>query len=119
MLDWVVVAAGVEVATALVLIIRPSLCAWLLFGAEFLAPGQALGRLAGFALLPLAMACWPPANGQSRAPRGAIALLFFQRSDGDLSRLSGGRPATGGTAAAACGRCSFNFRDPAGSPTVA
>ena len=41
--------------TGLVLIIRPSLFVWLLFAAELSEAGQALGRLAGFALLALAV----------------------------------------------------------------
>jgi hypothetical protein len=50
----VAIAAVVEVATGLVLIVRPNLFGRLLFGTVFAPPGQALGRLAGFALLALA-----------------------------------------------------------------
>jgi hypothetical protein len=68
-------AASVEVVTGLVLIVRPSLFGWLLFGAEFSPPGQALGRLTGFTLLSLALACWP---GLGREGRPAVpALLTF------------------------------------------
>jgi hypothetical protein len=68
----VVVAAGAEVVTALVLIIRPALFGWLLFGTEFSPSGLALGRLAGFALLALALACWP---GSGRGRKSAIGAL--------------------------------------------
>jgi hypothetical protein len=74
-LDGVTVAAGVEVVTGLVLVIRPSLFAWLLFGAEFAPPGLGLGRLAGFSLLALALACWP-GLGAERRPATRALLLF-------------------------------------------
>src|SRR5690348_11127029 len=68
-------AAGIEVVTGLILIIRPSLFVQLLFGAELSDAGQALGRLAGFALLAFALACWP---GGGAASRSALrALLVF------------------------------------------
>ena len=73
--DWVPVAAGIEVVTGLVLIIRPSLFGWLLFGAGFSTPGQALGRLAGFSLLALALACWPRQGVDRRV--AAQALILF------------------------------------------
>jgi hypothetical protein len=50
-------AAAIEAITGLFLIISPSLLVWLLLGAELSSPGQALGRVAGFALLALACAC--------------------------------------------------------------
>jgi hypothetical protein len=68
-------AAGVEVVTGLVLIIRPSLFGRLVFGGEFSPPGQALGRLAGFALLALALACWPR-QSTDEASRSALAALL-------------------------------------------
>ena len=73
--DWITVAAALEVVTGLVLIIRPSLFGQLVFGAEFSAPGQALGRLAGFALLALALACWPGLGAERRS--AARALILF------------------------------------------
>jgi hypothetical protein len=73
-LDWTV-AAAVEVATGLVLIIRPSLAGWLLFGAELSDAGQALGRLAGFALLALALAYWPVLGAERRSAVRALLIL--------------------------------------------
>ena len=72
-LDWVTVAAAIEVVTGLVLIVRPRLFASLLFGAEFSPAGQALSRLAGFALLALTLACWPRLGVERRA---AVRALF-------------------------------------------
>jgi hypothetical protein len=74
-LDWVTVAAGIEVVTGLVLIIRPSLLGWLMFGAEFSAPGQALGRLAGFALLALAFPCWPTLRADRKSALRALVVF--------------------------------------------
>jgi hypothetical protein len=73
--NWVAVAAAVEVVTGLVLIVRPSLFGRLLFGAGFSAAGQALGRLAGFALLALALACWAGLGAERRS--AALALILF------------------------------------------
>lgn len=73
----IAVAAGVEVVTGLVLIIRPTLFVRLLFGAELSAAGQALGRLAGFALLALAFACWPGRGATTGSVPALRALLVF------------------------------------------
>jgi len=43
----------------MLLLLSPQLFGWLIFGAELSASGQALGRLAGIALLGFALACWP------------------------------------------------------------
>jgi hypothetical protein len=73
----IVVAAGIEVGTSLLLIIRPSLFVRLLFGAELSAAGDALGRLAGFALLALALACWPGPGTAAQSIAAFRALLLF------------------------------------------
>jgi len=74
-LKWAGLAAAVEaVATGVVLIITPQLFARLVFAAAFSSAGQALGRLAGIALIGLAIATWPspmPAN-QPAAPVRAL-----------------------------------------------
>jgi hypothetical protein len=70
----IAMAAGIEVVTGLILIVRPSLFVQLLFGAGLSDAGQALGRLAGFALLALALACWPGGAASRSALR---ALLVF------------------------------------------
>jgi hypothetical protein len=73
--DWVTVAAAVEVVTGLVLIVRPSLFGRLLFGAEFSGPGPALCRLAGFALLALAYACWPRLRADRKSAIQALVVF--------------------------------------------
>ena len=70
-------AACVEAATGLVLIIDPSLIAWLLLGAGLSASGQAVGRVAGFALLALGLACWPRPESVSRGGAAVRGLLTY------------------------------------------
>jgi hypothetical protein len=72
---WVAVAAAIEVVTAIVLIIGPALFVRLLFGAELSDAGQALGRLAGFSLLALALACWPGLGIERRSATWALILF--------------------------------------------
>ena len=74
---WIAVAAAVEVGTALVLLIRPTLFMRLLFGVALPGVGVALGRLAGIALIALALACWPRQNARSEANSALLALLVF------------------------------------------
>jgi hypothetical protein len=71
------VGAVGEAATGLVLMAYPGLFIRLLMGAELSGAGIALGRLTGFALLALGVACWPgvrPAPTRAAAPR---ALLTY------------------------------------------
>ena len=74
---WIAVAAAVEVGTALVLLIRPTLFMRVLFGVAAPGAGAALGRLAGIALIALALACWPRRNARSEANSALLALLVF------------------------------------------
>jgi hypothetical protein len=63
---WVTTAAAVEAAaTGLILLLGPALFGWLIFGSELSEPGQALGRLAGIALLGFALTSWPDPSAQS------------------------------------------------------
>ena len=52
-------AAVVEAATGLALIIVPSLVGQLLFGAEFTGVANPAARVTGIALLALGVGCWP------------------------------------------------------------
>ncbi|HEY1681458.1 MAG TPA: hypothetical protein VGF98_07485 [Candidatus Tumulicola sp.] len=70
-------SAGVEAATGLVLIVGPSLVARLLLGTELSAGGEAVGRIAGFALLALGLACWPQTGSPSRATPAVRGLLIY------------------------------------------
>jgi hypothetical protein len=53
------VAAVVEVATGMALLIVPSLVGRLLFGAEFTGVANAAAHVTGIALLALGVGCWP------------------------------------------------------------
>lgn len=53
------VAAGIEIATGLALLILPSQVAQLLLGQELSGVAVAVGRLAGIALIALGIGCWP------------------------------------------------------------
>jgi hypothetical protein len=57
--------------------VSPSLFVRLLLGAELSEPGQAVGRLAGFALLALRLACWPAAQAPSRTVAPLRAMLLY------------------------------------------
>jgi hypothetical protein len=77
---WVAaVAAGLEVATGVGLVVAPSLLATLLFGSEMNASGDLVGRISGLVMLCLALGCWPRAfEGEARqalAPLIALSLL--------------------------------------------
>jgi len=43
---WIIIAPAEAALTGLVLIVGPSLFAWLILGAQLTAPGEALGRIA-------------------------------------------------------------------------
>jgi hypothetical protein len=58
-------AAIAEAATGAVLLAYPPIVARLLFGAEIAGAGEVLGRIAGVALIGLAVACW--SNGSRRS----------------------------------------------------
>jgi hypothetical protein len=53
------VAAAVEVATGLSILIIPRLFVLLLLGAAVAQPGVVIARICGLALLSLGLACWP------------------------------------------------------------
>ena len=72
-----VLAAGTEVVTGLVLIVAPSVFARLLFGENLSGPGRWLGTLGGMGLLALASACWPVRNGQPTTAPAFRGMLFF------------------------------------------
>jgi xanthine/uracil permease len=74
---WLAVAAAVEAGTGLFMMVSPVVFVGLLLGAELSEPGQALGRLAGFALLALGLACWPAAQAQSRTGAALRAMLIY------------------------------------------
>ena len=71
------VACLAEAATGLGLLTAPSLLAVLLFGAELDGVGPSGFRVAGIALIALAVACWPP--GAPAGPRNApyLGILLY------------------------------------------
>jgi hypothetical protein len=74
-----VCTAALEAATGLALLLSPSLVAALLLGASLDAPAPlVVARVAGAALLSLAVACWLARNdGASRAARGVVAAMLL------------------------------------------
>ena len=70
-------SAGVETLTGLALIVDPSLVASLLLGTQLSDGGLAVGRVAGFALLSLGVACWPQAGPPGHATPAVRALLMY------------------------------------------
>ena len=76
-------AVALEAVVGVALIVSPSAAASLLFGGGLSAPGEAIGRLAGIALLSLAVACWPMVTKQQASDlRGLLAYnllatIFF------------------------------------------
>jgi hypothetical protein len=70
-------AAVIEAATGLALIIHPPLLSHLLLGEGVSGAGMALGRVAGFALLSLGLACWPGLDSAGANTQAARALLTY------------------------------------------
>ena len=68
-------AAGVEIGTAFVLIAAPSHFAALVFEGELSDAGAGLARLSGFSLLSLVWAVWPGTD--AARPSALRAMLLF------------------------------------------
>lgn len=71
------VASVIEAATGLALMIYPLLVVVLLSGGGVSGAGIALGRLAGFALLSLGLACWPRLDSAGANIPALRALLTY------------------------------------------
>ena len=72
------VAAVVEVATGMALLIVPSLVGRLLFGAEFTGVANPAARVTGIALLALGVGCWPGITALcGMLTYGALATLYL------------------------------------------
>jgi len=67
--------AAIEAATGLALMAVPAVVVRLLLGGEISGAGIPLGRVAGFGLFALGMACWPGDRTANAAPalRGMLA----------------------------------------------
>ncbi len=71
------VAAAIEAATGLALMIYPLLVVVLLSGGGLSGAGIGVGRLAGFALLSLGLACWPGVDSAGANTPALRALLTY------------------------------------------
>ena len=71
-----VLASVLEVSAGLVLILSPSVFVHLLLGADVIGTGFILGRVAGFGLLSLGIACWPGADIGTRV-QSVLAMLTY------------------------------------------
>jgi hypothetical protein len=71
------VAAVLEAATGLALLLAPSFVARLLLGDSVSGTGTAVGRVAGCALVSLGIACWPSRNAASRRSAALTAMLTY------------------------------------------
>jgi hypothetical protein len=68
--------ALIEAVTGLGLVAAPAVVVRLLLGGELLGAGIPLGRVAGVALLALAIACWfASSDTQSCAARGIVSAM--------------------------------------------
>ena len=70
-------AAALEGATGLVLMIYPALVAYMLFGEDVAGAGEALSRVAGIALLALGVACWLDRGAGNASARSTGAMLTY------------------------------------------
>jgi hypothetical protein len=72
------IAAVLEVATGVALLIVPSLVGRLLFGAEFTGVANPAARVLGIALIALGMGCWPGSTALcGMLTYGALVTLYL------------------------------------------
>ena len=72
---FVKVSAAIEAATGVALIVNPGLVVQILLGAGVAGAGIAIGRVGGFGLLSLGLACWP--NGDEVTVRATWVLFLY------------------------------------------
>jgi hypothetical protein len=90
-----VLSSSLELVTGLVAIAAPGLLVHLLFSADLASGGRAIGRVGGFGLLSLAIACWPRhGENHTQAIRGlfvynvlAACYLGYLKVTGEFSSL--------------------------------
>ena len=71
----VMLSAAIEAATGVALIAAPDFVAHVLLGAGLSGGGIAVGRVGGFALLSLGLACWP--GGDDATAHATWALFTY------------------------------------------
>jgi hypothetical protein len=93
---WLLVSSSsLELVTGLVAIAAPSLLANVLFSTGLTPAGEAIGRVCGFGLLSLAIACWPrDGEDHTQAIRGlfvynvlASCYLGYLKVTGEFTSL--------------------------------
>ena len=67
--------AAIEAATGVALIVDPGLVIRVLLGVDLSGGGIAVGRVAGFGLFALGMACWP--RGDQAGAEATFALFTY------------------------------------------
>jgi len=72
-----VLSAGGEAVTGLLLLADPQLVGRLLFGGKIVGAGMVMSRIAGISLIALGVACWPRRDAENSAPRALPALLTY------------------------------------------
>lgn len=75
-----IITAILEAATGLALLVLPTVAVSMLLGVPLDTPaGLVAGRIAGAALVALAIACWQVRNGQRGSPATGVveAILFY------------------------------------------
>jgi hypothetical protein len=70
-------ACVLEILTALALVIAPSVVAWLILGEGASGTGIALGRIAGFVLLSLGLACYPRSLSPGNLDQAVLGMLTY------------------------------------------
>jgi hypothetical protein len=77
MKDWLVLAAVLEAATGVTLLIVPSLVGQLLFGTGLTGTALPIARVTGIALIALGVACWPGPPRVGMVTYGAAVTLYL------------------------------------------
>jgi len=69
------ISCGLEAATGLGLLVAPAVVASLVIGADIAGPATIIGKIAGLALISLAVACWPRVD--SKGNGAYLAMLIY------------------------------------------
>jgi hypothetical protein len=69
------ISCGLEAATGLGLLVAPAVVANLVLGADIAGPATIIGKIAGLALISLAIACWPRVNAKGEG--AYLAMLIY------------------------------------------
>jgi hypothetical protein len=72
----ILASAAIEAVTGIVLIFIPSILGILILGVEFPDIARGVARLAGIALVALAIACWPQQRSAATNASAAIRALL-------------------------------------------